>query len=177
MQGRYREKVKCIYIDPPYNTGSGDFVYKDAYQRSSWLAMMSNRINLSHDLLTNNGSHYCQIDFNESSRLRELLDTMLVFQREIIWDIQVLSGFKTIAPNWIRGHETIFFHTKTGEYYFDKIRQPHSQKYLDSFTQVDEKGKHYMVAHGSIRYRDEVEGKGKPFGDVWSDIMSFQQQL
>ncbi len=37
MQGRYREKVKCIYIDPPYNTGSGDFVYKDAYQRSSWL--------------------------------------------------------------------------------------------------------------------------------------------
>ena len=176
MHGRYREKVKCIYIDPPYNTGSGDFVYKDAYQRSSWLAMMSNRINLSHDLLTNNGSHYCQIDFNESSRLRELLDTMLVFQREIIWDIQVLSGFKTIAPNWIRGHETIFFHTKTGEYYFDKIRQPHSQKYLDSFTQVDEKGRHYMVAHGSTRYRDEVEGKGKPFGDVWSDIMSFQQQ-
>ncbi len=176
IHARYREQVKCIYIDPPYNTGSGDFAYKDSYQHSSWLAMMKDRLILSHGLLADDGSHYCQIDSNESSRLRELLDFVFLFQREIIWDIQVLSGFKTIAPNWIRGHETIYFHTKSGNYYFNKIRQPHTQEYLDSFTQVDGQGRHYMVAHGTTRYRDEVEKKGKPFGDVWSDVMSFQQQ-
>ena len=55
------------------------------------------------------------------------------------------------------------------------IRCP-MKEYLDSFNKVDENGRHYMVAHGTTRYRDEVEAKGKPFGDVWNDIMSFQQQ-
>ena len=41
LQTRYREQVKCIYIDPPYNTGNDGFAYKDAYQHSSWLCMMS----------------------------------------------------------------------------------------------------------------------------------------
>jgi adenine-specific DNA-methyltransferase len=54
--------------------------------------------------------------------------------------------------------------------------QPHTPEYLASFNRVDENGRHYMIAHGSKRYRDEVEPKGKPFGDVWNDIMSFQQQ-
>lgn len=173
---RYKERVQSIYIDPPYNTGGGDFAYKDSYQHSSWLSMMLDRVQVGCVLLAPTGSQYCQIDFNESARLRELLDSLLVFQREVIWDIQVLSGFKTIAPNWIRGHETIFFHTKGERYYFNKLRQPHSAEYLASFNQTDEAGRKFMTAHGTRRYRDEVEGKGKPFGDVWSDIMSFQQQ-
>ena len=98
------------------------------------------------------------------------------FQREIIWDISVLSGFKTLAPNWVRGHDTILYYSKSDDRIFNKLRQPHTKEYLDSFNRVDENGRHYMVAHGTTRYRDEVEAKGKPFGDVWNDIMSFQQQ-
>lgn len=44
LQERYREQVKCIYIDPPYNTGGDGFLYKDSYQHSSWMSMMENRL-------------------------------------------------------------------------------------------------------------------------------------
>lgn len=51
MQEKYREKVKCIYMDPPYNTGNDEFLYKDKYRHSSWLTMMENRLRLSKELL------------------------------------------------------------------------------------------------------------------------------
>ena len=172
----YRGRITCIYIDPPYNTGNDEFVYKDSYQHSSWLAMMKDRAQLSRLLMDIKGSLYCQIDHLETHRLRELFDTLFTFQREVIWDIQVLSGFKTIAPNWIRGHETILFYTASNDYRFNKLRQPHSERYEQMFNRTDEDGRKYMVAHGTKRYWDEVKDKGKPIGDVWSDIMSFQQQ-
>jgi adenine-specific DNA-methyltransferase len=50
MQSRYREKVKCIYIDPPYNTGNDGFIYKDSYKSSTWLSMISDRVSLSRGL-------------------------------------------------------------------------------------------------------------------------------
>ena len=174
--GKYREKIRCIYIDPPYNTGNDEFIYKDSYQHSSWLSMMGDRIALSKALLAVNGSHYCQIDTNENYRLGLLIDTIFEFQREIIWDTQVLSGFKTVAKNWIRGHETILYHTKTGDYLFNKQRQPHRKEYLDRFDKQDEDGRWYFDGRGTKLYKDEVVRKGKAVGDVWYDIMSFQQQ-
>ena len=176
LQERFRERIQSIYIDPPYNTGSDEnFFYKDSYGKSSWLSMMVDRLLASRELLTGSGSIYTQIDSNETHRLRMLLDDLFVFQREIIWDFRVLSGYKTIAPNWIRGHDTIYFHSKTDNKLFNKLRQPHTEKYKETFKQVDDDGRKYMV-RGGRRYWDEVEEKGKPFGDVWSDIMSFQQQ-
>lgn len=44
LEGRYREQVKCVYIDPPYNTGGADFIYKDAYKHSSWISFMRDRL-------------------------------------------------------------------------------------------------------------------------------------
>ena len=176
MVEKYCGNVQCVYIDPPYNTGNDEFLYRDSYQHSCWLSMMKDRLAHSKNLLKSNGSLYCQIDYWETHRLRELLDTLFVFQREIIWDIQVLSGFKTIAPNWIRGHETLYFFTATENYLFNKLRQPHTDKYKKMFNRTDSDGRSFMVAHGTTRYWDEVKDKGKPFGDVWSDIMSFQQQ-
>ena len=176
LSEKYAGLVKGVYIDPPYNTGTGDFAYKDSYQHSSWLSMMRDRAELSRLLMHPMGSFYCQIDHLETHRLRELFDNLFTFQREVIWDIQVLSGFKTIAPNWIRGHETILFYTATNDYTFNKLRQPHTEKYEKMFNREDEDGRKFMVAHGTTRYWDDVKDKGKPIGDVWSDIMSFQQQ-
>jgi adenine-specific DNA-methyltransferase len=51
MQARYKERVKCVYIDPPYNTGSDGFDYKDNYKSSTWLSMIADRVSLSHGLL------------------------------------------------------------------------------------------------------------------------------
>ena len=176
MEETYRGRVKCVYIDPPYNTGAGDFLYKDTYQHSSWLTMMHNRAEALKPLMSDKGSIYCQIDHIETHRLRELFDALFEFQREVIWDIQVLSGFKTIAPNWIRGHESILFYTMSDNYAFNKLRQPHTEKYERMFNRVDEHGRRFMVAHGTKRFWDDVKDRGKPIGDVWSDIKSFQQQ-
>lgn len=53
LQERYREQVKCIYIDPPYNTEEDEFNYKDNYQHSSWNSLIYDRIERSSNLLSN----------------------------------------------------------------------------------------------------------------------------
>ena len=130
-------------------------------------------------VMSETASIYVHLDWHMIHYVKILMDEIFGednFQREIVWDISVLSGFKTLAPNWVRGHDTILYYSKSEDRVFNKLKQPHTQEYLDSFNRVDENGRHYMVAHGTTRYRDEVEAKGKPFGDVWNDIMSFQQQ-
>jgi len=70
----YRRSLKCIYIDPPYNTGSGGFPYKDNYQHSSWLAMMEDRFEAAESLLGEEGAIFVSIDSREQTRLQLLLD-------------------------------------------------------------------------------------------------------
>jgi adenine-specific DNA-methyltransferase len=72
MQERYREQVKCVYIDPPYNTGEDDFIYKDGYQHSSWISLLYARLASEKPLLSPVGVHAMSIDDIEASRLREL---------------------------------------------------------------------------------------------------------
>lgn len=71
---RYREKVKCIYVDPPYNTGTDGFLYKDSYQDSTWMSMIRDRMSLATDLLHHNGINFISIDDNEVHHLRRLSD-------------------------------------------------------------------------------------------------------
>ncbi|MFA0758481.1 MAG: hypothetical protein NOOUEUKL_001144, partial [Candidatus Fervidibacter sp.] len=85
---KYRGKVKCIYIDPPYNTGSDEFIYKDRYQHSSWLSMMADRLEFAKQLMADDGSIYVQVDWNEDFRLRELMNIIFgeeQFRNKIIW--------------------------------------------------------------------------------------------
>jgi len=69
----YRERVKCIYIDPPYNSKTTEILYKNNYKHSSWLSLMDNRLTLSAYFETNDGSHIIAIDENEQERLGLLL--------------------------------------------------------------------------------------------------------
>ena len=176
---RFEGKVRLIYIDPPYNTGSDSFNYNDSFNHSSWLLFMKNRLEIAKRLLTDNGSIYIQLDYNEVHYCKVLMDEVFgaeCFQREIIWDTQVLSGYKTMVNNWVRGHDSILFYTKRPSgFLFNKLKRPQTQEYLDSFNKVDEDGRYYMVAHGTKRYRDEAEERGRVFGDVWNDIKSFMQ--
>ena len=179
LLARYEGKIKLIYLDPPYNTDNDSFRYNDSFNHSTWLSFMKNRLEIAKRLLTNDGSIYVQLDYNEVHYCKVLMDEVFgedCFQREIIWDTQVLSGYKTMVNNWVRGHDTILFYTKkpTG-FFFNKLKRPQTQEYLDSFNKVDEDGRHYMVAHGTKRYRDEAEERGRVYGDVWNDIKSFMQ--
>ena len=159
-------------------------MYGDIWQKEDYLNWMYENLMAIRSIMSDSGSIYVHLDATIGHYVKILLDEVFGehnFQREIIWDISVLSGFKTIANNWIRGHDMIFYYSMNADnVLFNKVKQPHTKEYLDSFkgeeVQPDGTIRYFMVAHGLKRYRDEVEPKGKPFGDVWGDIMSFQQQ-
>jgi len=77
LREKYRERVKCIYIDSPYNTGSDGFPYKDSYQSASWMAMMEDRLRLGAEILQLDGALFSSIDQNEYPKLRTLLEMTL----------------------------------------------------------------------------------------------------
>jgi len=176
---KYAGKIMLIYIDPPYNTTNDSFKYNDTFTHSTWLSFMKNRLEIAKELLSDDGSIYIQLDYNEVHYFKILMDEVFgreCFQREIIWDTQVLSGYKTIANNWIRGHDSILFYTKNkSQFIFNKQKMPHRKEYLDRFDKIDKDGRKYFDGRGEVLYLDEVIAKGKPVGDVWYDIMSFQQ--
>jgi len=155
-------------------------MYGDIWQKEDYLNWMYENLTAIKSIMSENGSFYLHLDEHISHYVKILMDEVFGeenFRREIIWDIQVLSGFKTLAKNWVRGHDVIFYYVlNSQDKVFNKLRQPHTKEYEESFNKIDENGRKYMVAHGSTRFWDEVEKKGKPFGDVWGDIMSFQQQ-
>jgi DNA modification methylase len=193
--------IKLIYIDPPFDVGAdfsmdieiGDdtftkrpnvleeLAYRDTWGKGadSFIAMIYERLIIMRDLLADDGSIYVHCDWRVTGFVRLILDEVFGkdnFQREIIWDISVLSGYKSLANNWIRAHDTIQFYVKDkNNFQFNKLSTSHRQEYLDRFDKRDENGRQYFDGRGERRYLDEVVAKGKPIGDVWSDIMSFQQ--
>ena len=87
LQERYKEQVKCIYIDPPYNTGNDGFLYKDRYQHSSWLSMLDSRLNLSLFTLSPDGITFISHDDNEYDNLKKIsLNTGYKFKSNLIWN-------------------------------------------------------------------------------------------
>lgn len=77
LQEKYRGCVKCVYIDPPYNTGDDDFAYKDCLKESSWLTFIENRLQSSRAFYQAGGTFAASIDINEIDHLTELLDKEL----------------------------------------------------------------------------------------------------
>ncbi len=87
LQEAFRERVTVIHIDPPYNTQTSGFLYKNDYQHSSWLAMMEDRIQLGFALLSRDGSFLCHIDENEYERLQLLFERFSVPNAgTVVWD-------------------------------------------------------------------------------------------
>jgi len=87
LKNKYHQQVQCIHIDPPYNTQTSGFVYKNNYQHSSWLAMMEDRITTSLSLMGLESSFLCHIDENEYERLSLLFERFSVPDAgTIVWD-------------------------------------------------------------------------------------------
>ncbi|GAA7904641.1 site-specific DNA-methyltransferase [Helicobacter pylori] len=121
LKKKFAKKVKCIYIDPPYNTGNDSFNYNDNFNHSSWLVFMKNRLEVAREFLSDDGSIYISLDYNEVHYCKVLMDEIFGvenFQREIIWRIGWLSGYKTSINNFIRNHDTILFYSKNADKLF-----------------------------------------------------------
>lgn len=109
---KYRDRVKCIYIDPPYNTGNDAFLYRDTYQHSSWLAMMRSRLALARDLLSASGVLSVSINDIEQASLRQLLSHVFgpQFLATIAW--QNLDTVKNDARYFSTNHEYLHVYAK-----------------------------------------------------------------
>lgn len=90
MLKRYEGQVKCIYIDPPYNTGADSFGYNDSFNQSTWLLFMKNRLEIAKKLLSSDGVILIQISFHEYPYLRVLAD-------EIFSDGKHILDFNTLV--------------------------------------------------------------------------------
>ncbi len=73
---QFAEKIKLIYIDPPYNTGNDTFRYNDRFKRSTWLTFMKNRLELARRLLKKDGAIFVQCDDKEQAYLKVLMDEL-----------------------------------------------------------------------------------------------------
>lgn len=83
LQQDYAGRIKCIFIDPPYNTGAAFENYDDNVEHSTWLSLMKSRLVLLHQLLSDNGTLFIQIDDNEQAYLKVLCDEIFGRQNYI----------------------------------------------------------------------------------------------
>lgn len=134
---RYEGKVKCIYIDPPYNTGSDSFNYNDSFNHSSWLTFMKNRLEIAKKLLKDDGVIFVQCDRNEQAYLKILMDE--IFEREnelsiIIW-LNKEGGGKSDSKFFRQKHEYILCFCKDNK---KAYIAPQEVEDKDRYKEVDE---------------------------------------
>jgi len=88
LEQEFAGKIKCIFIDPPYNTGAAFTHYEDGLEHSIWLSLMRNRLELLRDLLSDDGSIWMTIDENEAHYLKVLCDEIfgrVNFVSNVVW--------------------------------------------------------------------------------------------
>lgn len=112
---RYEGLVKCIYIDPPYNTGEDEFSYNDKFNHSSWLTFMKNRLDFARKMLREDGAIFVHVDHHELGYINVLMDEIFDVENKVqIIAVKTASpaGFKTVNPGPIDVTEYILFYTK-----------------------------------------------------------------
>ncbi len=116
LEQKYRGKIKCIYIDPPYNTGSAFEQYDDNLEHSIWLSMIKSRLLILKELLAEEGTIWISIDDDEQAYLKVLCDEIFMrsnFVSNIIWE-------KKFSPQndakWLSdSHDFILVYAKNKE--------------------------------------------------------------
>src|SRR3989339_456867 len=116
LEQEFAGQVKCIYIDPPYNTGNAFEQYDDGIEHSLWLSLMSSRLELFHKLLSKDGSIWISIDDDECHYLKVLCDE--IFERKnfianVVW--QKKYGPANDAKWLSDSHDHILVYSKNRE--------------------------------------------------------------
>lgn len=136
---RYRDKVKCVYIDPPYNTSEATFFYKNQYKHSSWLSMIEGRIEKSKSFMTRDAIFQITIDDMELYRLKTTLDYIFSEEKYI--------GTIAIQSN-PRGRGINSFFATSHDYAVAYANDPEVAEICDELLS-DEQGEGY-------KYQDEI---------------------
>ncbi|MFZ4569362.1 MAG: site-specific DNA-methyltransferase [Bacteroidota bacterium] len=115
LEQDYAAKIKCIYIDPPFNTGAAFEHYDDGVEHSLWLDLMSRRFNILHKLLRNDGVIFVHLDDNEAAYCKILLDDIFGRSNYINHIINATNkpfGFKSTSSGLFKQANHIFFYAK-----------------------------------------------------------------
>lgn len=138
LEQDFAGRIKCIYIDPPYNTGSAFEHYDDNLEHSTWLSLMKPRLEILKNLLhKDKGSIWISIDADESHYLKVLCDEIFGrsnFIDEVIW--QRSYAPINLKKTFSRNHDAILVYAKNS-FGFEMNKLERSEKLNDSFTNPD----------------------------------------
>jgi adenine-specific DNA-methyltransferase len=180
LKKEFKGKIKLIYIDPPYNTGSDSFRYNDNFNHSTWLTFMKNRLEVARELLGEDGAIFVQVDHHEIGYINILLDEIFSPENKV----QVISaktaspaGFKTVNPGPIDVTEYILFYTKSKRNFpFKKQYVPvEYNKNYNLYIERSKDIKNWKFVPISEKvleiagFKSESEAK-KKYGDLWKKI-------
>ena len=151
LQQEYTDKIKCIYIDPPYNTGSAFEHYDDGVEHSIWLSLMRKRLILLRNLLSDDGFIFVQIDNNEMAYLKILMDEIFGrnnFVNDIVWK---RKGGSVNPKNRLNNNtDYILWYAKSDKatvYPVYTLEDEETQEYIKKrFTHTDENGRKFRLS-------------------------------
>lgn len=182
LKERFKGKIKLIYIDPPYNTGDDEFGYNDAFNHSTWLTFMKNRLEVAKELLREDGALFLHIDLHEFAYISVLADSIFGIDNRV----QIISvktatpaGFKTVNPGPIDVTEYILFYTKNkSAFNFKKGYVPvgyniNYNLFLINPKDKAEQWKFVPIKDALLRnmgFESEKEAKAK-YGTLWKSIL------
>jgi adenine-specific DNA-methyltransferase len=137
LEQEFTGKIKCIYIDPPYNTGSAWDHYEDGLEHSIWLSMMRDRLSLLQRLLCEDGAIWVSIDDNECHYLKVLMDEIYGrenFVANVIW--QKIFSPKSTARHLSDMHDHILLFAKNKEKWSRNLL-PRQEGHNISYKNID----------------------------------------
>lgn len=138
LEQNFSGKIKCVYIDPPYNTGNAFEHYDDGLEHSTWLNLMKPRLEFLYKLLSNDGSIWISIDADESHYLKVSCDEIFGrknFVDEIIWQraYAPINLKKTLS----RSHDVMLVYAKNFDEKFELNKLPRSDKQTAMYKNYD----------------------------------------
>ncbi|GAA9830370.1 site-specific DNA-methyltransferase [Helicobacter pylori] len=151
LKKKFAKQVKCIYIDPPYNTGNDSFNYNDNFNHSSWLVFMKNRLEIAREFLSDDGVIFVQCDDNEQAYLKVLMDEIFLRENFVAClhvELSTTQGMKVASAkkgNIVKNAEYILIYSKNMEnfsfirsLYVAKEWDEHYSIYIDPKTKKRE---------------------------------------
>src|SRR5579863_909821 len=138
LEQEFTGKIKCVFIDPPYNTGSAFTHFEDGVEHSLWLSLMRDRLELLRRLLSESGSLWITIDDNECHYLKVLCDELFGrtnFVTTVIW--QKMFSPKSSARHLSSSHDYILIYAKDIEKW-DRNLQPRSETQDSRYKNLDD---------------------------------------
>lgn len=192
IEDKYRDQVKCIYIDPPYNTNASGIPYKNGYRDSSWVTLMENRVEKLYHLMSGDGALFVSIDKVERTPLEQLLDRIFTSSNrieELIWVQNTNDGR---SPTYSTNHEYVEVYAKQRqpvEQDRNMFREP-KPGYAEVINLIDSLNPDYptvaeiemalkqLYDQHKADYRNEVEAQGLDWeiekrNDPWKGLFPY----